>query len=412
MNTGDFNLGIIRETRTDESRSPLAPLHIIKLKELYKNLNIFVQPSKNRCFSDEEFKSAGAEIEEDLTSCNLILGVKEIGNDLLIEKKSYLFFSHTSKIQSDNSASTQGTPGMDKKELIKTILKKKITLIDYENIRDNKEVRYLGFGRFAGIVGCYNSLSLFESFVNKTEMKRAYQLKNYKSLVEEINSKNFSKIKILITGDGRVSKGVIELLKKTNIIEISKENFLSKNYNFPVFCNLSTSDYVKYDLHDNFELEHFISNPEDYRPLTHQYLCDTNLLISAHYWDPRSPKIFELNNLHQYSKLKVIGDITCDLNGSIPTTLKSTSIKNPYYYYDKKKFSECSSSAEALGVMAVDNLPSELPRDSSTEFGDGVFKEVLPYIIGKDDNRIIKATIAKNGKFLPKYSYIEKYINN
>ena len=410
MNSDTFTLGIIRETREDESRTPLVPNHVTKIKEKYNHVNILVQPSKNRCFSDLEYKNAGAIIQEDLNECNIILGVKEIGTNLLNENKTYLFFSHTSKIQSDNSSSTQGTPGMDKKELIKTILEKDITLIDYENIRDKYGARYLGFGRFAGIVGCYNSLSLYKKFIKKINMKRAFELKNYESLIKEIGNNKFSEIKILVTGDGRVAKGVLELLQKTNIIEISKEEYLNKKFSYPVFCNLKTEDYVKSNSKNTFNLQHFIEFPNDYKSKAHEYLLSTNVLISAHYWDPHSPKIFELKNLNKYLNLQVIGDITCDLNGSIPTTLKSTTIKDPYFYYNKKELSECSQTEESIAVMAVDNLPSELPRDSSTEFGDGVLNEVLPFIIGKDDGRIYNATIIKKGKFLSRYSYIEKYI--
>ncbi len=410
IDANNFKLGIIRETRLDERRTPLIPDHINKIKKIYENVKIIIQPSKIRCFNNDEYENAGAEINENLNECNLILGVKEIDSELLIKDKTYLFFSHTSKIQSDNSAAVQGTPGMDKKELLKTILEKRITLIDYENIRDNNGARYLGFGRFAGIVGCYNSLALYENFVKNFKMKRTFELGHYNNLKNSLVNKKFSKIKILVTGDGRVNRGVLEMLNHTNITEISKEDYLLKNYDIPVFCNLKTADYVTFDSKKSFDLQHFINYPKKYRSKTHEFLKSTNLLISAHYWDPNSPKIFELKNLKDYSSLKVIGDITCDINGSIPTTLKSTSIENPYFYYDKNNFSECKLSLNALAIMAVDNLPSELPRDSSTEFGDGILKEVLPYIIGPDDKRIDSATITKNGFFQPKYSYLENYI--
>ena len=405
-----FNLGIIRESRIDESRTPLVPKHIERLKASQDNINVYVQPSTKRCFRDAEYAKSGAIIIEDLSQCHLILGVKEIDTDVLIENKSYLFFSHTSKIQSDNSTTAQGTPGMDKKELLKKILEKKITLIDYENIRNQNGARYLGFGRFAGIVGCYNSLGLYENFVHHKNLPRAYNLNDYNLLKDQIQNKKFSKMKILVTGDGRVAKGVLELLQYTNILQITKEEFLLTDFDEPVFCNLQTADYVSSDIGDQFNLEHFIKEPQKYRSVAEKYLQNTNLLISAHYWDPLSPKIFEILNLHKFFQLKVIGDITCDIKGSIPTTLKSTSIENPYFYFDKKKFSECSKSIEALAIMAVDNLPSELPRDSSEEFGDGILKEVLPYIMQKDDKRIFNATITQNGNFLSKYLYLENYI--
>ena len=409
MNNINFNLSVIRESRIDESRTPLIPKHIKELKILFPGIEVLIQPSLKRCFSDDEYSKAGAIITEDLSSSDLILGVKEINTNSLINNKKYLFFSHTSKIQSDNSTAAQGTPGMDKKILLKTILEKNITLIDYENIRNHNGARYLGFGRFAGIIGCYNSLALNENFINKYDLPRAFKINNYDAIKEILKKKKFSKIKILITGDGRVAKGALELLKYTNIIEVSKKDFINDTLDKPVFCNLKTADYVSDGSKKNFDLQNFIKNPNKYKSIAENYLKETNLLISAHYWDPLSPKIFELKDLFKFNNLKVIGDITCDINGSIPTTLKSTSIQNPYFYLDKNTYNETNKSKNSLAIMAVDNLPSELPRESSEEFGDGILKEVLPYIIKNDDQRIYNATIIKNGKFISKYSYLKHY---
>jgi len=174
-----YKIAVIRESRSDDKRTPLVPTHIKELLSTFTDLSITVQPSKHRCFLDQEYKKEGAMIEEDLSACDLILGVKEIEPDLLIPSKSYMFFSHTSKIQPDNSAAAQGTPGMDKKELLREILKKKITLIDYENIRDDHSRRYLGFGRFAGIVGCYNSLNLYLETLGQRPMPRVHELISY-----------------------------------------------------------------------------------------------------------------------------------------------------------------------------------------------------------------------------------------
>ena len=412
MTNNNFILGIIRECRIDEYRTPLVPKHIQELKKLYPDIKIIIQSSDKRCFSDEEYLKAGGIISENLTSCNLILGVKEIDTSILLSNKKYLFFSHTSKIQSDNSAAAQGTPGMDKKELLKKILNKNVTLIDYENIRNKNGGRYLGFGKFAGIVGCYNSLALYGDFLNYYQLPRAFKINNYSKLKNILKKINFPNIKILITGDGRVARGALELLKFINIKQISKKDFLKKDFNYPVFCNLETSDYVRNNSNVQFNLQHFIKKPSNYISIAEKYLEETNLLISAHYWDPLSPKIFNLKNLYKFNKLKVIGDITCDINGSIPTTLKSTSIKNPYFYLDRYFNIEISKSLNAIAIMAIDNLPSELPRDSSEEFGNDIVKEVLPYIIKEDDKRIYNATIIKNGNFLSKYLYLETYISN
>jgi len=406
-----YKIAIIRESRSDDKRAPLVPAHIKELLSKFLDLRIFVQPSEHRCFSDQDYEKKGAIITEDLSACNLVLGVKEINPDLLIPSKNYMFFSHTSKIQPDNSAAAQGTPGMDKKELLKEILKKKITLIDYENIRDGLSRRYLGFGRFAGIVGCYNSLNLYLETLGQKPMPRAHELNSYEKLKDNISKRNFGNARIIITGDGRVARGSLELLEFANIQKVLPDEYLQNNNSSAIFCNLTTAEYVSNKDKSVFDLQHFINFPEMYISVLDKYMPSTNMLISSHYWDPKSPRLFEKKNIEKNYNLKVIGDITCDVNGSIPTTSRSSTIIDPYYYVDRTTLQEINQHTKALAVMAVDNLPSELPKDSSKEFGDGIVKEVLPYILKKDDGRIKRATIAESGCFLPSYKYLTDYIN-
>jgi len=407
-----ITISIIRESRVDDKRTPLAPQQVKELLSKYPNLKILVQPSKNRCFRDENYFSAGAKIEEDISSSDIILGVKEVDISALIENKTYLFFSHTSKIGKDNNQATQGTPGMNKKELLKEILKKNITLIDYENIRDisRKGYRYLGFGRFAGIVGCYNTLNLYLKIKQKQSMPRAFEVNDYKKIKEIISKQSFKKLKILLTGDGRVAKGSLEFLKYTNIKQISLKDYLTRSYEDAVYCNIPTSEYVEHNDGRNFSIEDFIKNPQNYNSKIKKYLVITDILISSHYWDSKSPKLFDLSEIKEFKNLKIIGDITCDINGSIPTTIRSSSILKPYYAIDKKIFKETSLSKESIAIMAVDNLPSELPSDSSEEFGKDVSKEVLPYLLKNDDGRISRATITSNGQFCSKYNYLKDFI--
>ena len=406
-----YKIAVIRESRSDDKRTPLVPTHIKKILSTYTNLSITIQPSKHRCFSDQEYKEEGAIISEDLSDCDLILGVKEIEPDRLISSKSYMFFSHTSKIQPDNSAAAQGTPGMDKKELLREILKKKITLIDYENIRDDLSRRYLGFGRFAGIVGCYNSLNLYLETIGQTLMPRAYELNTYKKLKDNISKRDFGNARIITTGDGRVARGSLEFLEFANIQKVLPDEYLENNNTSAVFCNLPTSSYVSHKNGNDFDLQDFINSPEMYISVLDKYMPNTSMLISSHYWDPKSPRLFEKKDIEKYHNLKVIGDITCDVNGSIPTTSRPSTIIDPYYYVDRTTLQEVNQHNQALAVMAVDNLPSELPKDSSKEFGDGIVNEVLPYILKKDDRRIKRATITENGYFLPSYKYLINYIN-
>ena len=399
------NIGIIRESRNDENRTPLVPEHIKKYKESNPNINFIIQPSNSRCFSDEEYELCGAKINENLNECSIIFGVKEIDPNILINNRTYLFFSHTFKINKQ-----QKNIEKHKKDLLLSILNKKITLIDYENIRGKNGTRCLGFGRFAGIVGCYNTLNLLLRVLGKQSLASAYKIDDYERLVLNLKNLYFPKTKILVTGDGRVAKGVIELLNLTNIKAVSKKDFLEKKFDQPIFCNLETKDYVTNNSSTNFNLEHFIDNPQDYSSSALQYLKETDILISAHYWDPSSPKIFENEDLKVLQNLKIVGDITCDINGSVPTTIRSTTIEEPNYWIERYNLKEIDESNDGIAVMAVDNLPSELPRDSSTEFSEGIINEVLPFLLKEDDGRILNGTITTDGSFLEKYNYLNDYI--
>ena len=399
------NIGIIRESRNDENRTPLVPEHIKKYKESNPNINFIIQPSNSRCFSDEEYELCGAKINENLNECSIIFGVKEIDPNILINNKTYLFFSHTFKINKQ-----QKNIEKHKKDLLLSILNKKITLIDYENIRGKNGTRCLGFGRFAGIVGCYNTLNLLLKVLGKQSLASAYKINDYERLVLNLKNLYFPKTKILVTGDGRVAKGVIELLNLTNIKAVSKKDFLKKKFDQPIFCNLETKDYVTNNSSTNFNLEHFIDNPQDYSSSALQYLKETDILISAHYWDPSSPKIFENEDLKVLQNLKIVGDITCDINGSVPTTIRSTTIEEPNYWIERYTLKEIDENNDGIAVMAVDNLPSELPRDSSTEFSEGIINEVLPFLLKEDDGRILNGTITTDGSFLEKYNYLNDYI--
>ena len=399
------NIGIIRESRNDENRTPLVPEHIKKYKESNPNINFIIQPSNSRCFSDEEYELCGAKINENLNECSIIFGVKEIDPNILINNRTYLFFSHTFKINKQ-----QKNIEKHKKDLLLSILNKKITLIDYENIRGKNGTRCLGFGRFAGIVGCYNTLNLLLRVLGKQSLASAYKINDYERLVLNLKNLYFPKTKILVTGDGRVAKGVIELLNLTNIKAVSKKDFLEKKFDQPIFCNLETKDYVTNNSSTNFNLEHFINNPQDYSSSALQYLKETDILISAHYWDPSSPKIFENEDLKVLQNLKIVGDITCDINGSVPTTIRSTTIEEPNYWIERYNLKEIDENNDGIAVMAVDNLPSELPRDSSTEFSEGIINEVLPFLLKEDDGRILNGTITTDGSFLEKYNYLNDYI--
>ena len=408
-----FTISIIREARADENRTPFTPRQTQALIAKFSNLNILVQPSQNRCFKDENYLKAGAKIEEDISHSDIIFGVKEIEISKLIENKTYLFFSHTSKVRQYINKATQDKAIIYKKELLKEVIKKKVTLIDYENIRNTSgdAYRYLGFGRFAGIVGCYNTLNLYLKLQNKRLLPRAFEINSYEKIKELISNQTFNKLKILQTGRGNVAKGSMEVLKLANIKQISIKDYLNKKYDEAVFCNISTREYIERIDGKNFSYQDLFLNPHEYRSKIKNFLFDTDVLICGHYWDSRFPKFFSSNQINEFKNLKIIGDITCDINGAIPTTIRSTTIAKPYYSIDINSMKEINLGNKGIAVMAVDNLPSELPRDSSKEFGDNLISEVLPYLIDKDDGRISRGTTASNGKFCSKFAYLNDFIN-
>ena len=405
-------ISIIREARIDENRTPLTPNQIQTLTNQFPNLQVFVQPSKKRCFKDEDYSKAGAKIKEDISYSDIIFGVKEVEISTLIENKTYLFFSHTTKVRKDVNQVSQDKAIIYKKELLREVIKRKITLIDYENIRETsgKGYRYLGFGRFAGIVGCYNTLNLYLKLQKEQSLPRAFEINSYEKIKKLISKQNFNKLKILQTGRGNVAKGAMEVLKHANIKQISVNDYLNKKYNEAVFCNISTAEYVERNDGKDYSFQDFTSNPHEYKSKIKNYIYDTDMLITGHYWEPKFPKLFYPNQINEFKNLKIIGDITCDINGSIPTTIRSTSIAKPYYSIDINSMKEIDLGNKGIAVMAVDNLPSELPNESSEEFGDSIMSEVLPYLISKDDGRINRATTASRGEFCPKYKYLEDFI--
>jgi len=411
-NRNHFTIAIIKEARIDENRTPFTPKQIQTLITNFPNLNILVQPSKNRCFKDEDYFKAGAKIEEDISRSDIIFGIKEVEISKLIENKTYLFFSHTSKVPEDAYQNTRDAAIIYKKELLREILKKNITLIDYENIREeSKEAyRYLGFGRFAGIVGCYNTLNLYLKLHKKQMMSRAFEINSYKKIKELVSKQDFNKLRILQTGGGNVAKGSMEVLKHANIKQISINDYLNKKYDKAVFCTISTGERVERIDGKKFSYEDFDANPHEYKSKIKNYLHDADMFITGHYWEAKFPKLFHPNEINKFKNLRIIGDITCDINGGVPTTIRSTTIAKPYYAVDVNSMKEIDLDNKGIAVMAVDNLPSELPNEASEEFGESIISEVLPHLINQDDGRINRATTASKGKFYPSFSYLEDFI--
>jgi saccharopine dehydrogenase (NAD+, L-lysine-forming) len=396
-----FKIGVLREEKNPpDKRVPLTPLICSELSRVYPNVEIVVQPSRIRCYSDEEYTSFGVRLQENLEDCDILMGVKEVPPDLILPGKTYFFFSHTIKKQPHNQ------------KLMKALIAKKVRMIDYETLTDKNHNRIIGFGRYAGVVGAYNGILGYGLKYDLFRLKPAHLCRDRAEMEEELKRVKLPNIKIALTGGGRVANGVIETLGALRIRKVTAEEFLMASFREPVYCQLNPRDYVERPNDHNFDLNDFFKNPEHFVSKFGPFTRVTDLYISAHYWDPRSPKMFTTEDMKAKDfHISVIADITCDIDGSVPTTLRASSIAQPFYGYNIVKGKEdLPFTKDTICVMAVDNLPCELPRDASDDFGKDLSERALPFLFGEDPDRIIeRATIAVNGKLSPAYEYLADY---
>jgi alanine dehydrogenase len=355
-----------------------------------------------RCVKDDEYAEAGIPVVEDICQCDIVLGVKEVPIPQLIPDKTYFFFSHTIKKQPYN------------RKLLQEILRKNIRLIDYETLTDKNGNRIIAFGRFAGIVGAYNGILTYGKKYKLFDLKRAKDLFDFNNLRIELKKVKLPPIKILITGGGRVSKGAKEIMRELNIVEVSPGDFLNKFFSYPVFTQVRSKDYHYKKNGEKFDPAEFYQRPELYSSDFVKYAKVADILIAAAYWDIKAPVLFKREDMLQPDfQIKVIADITCDIQGSIPATKQASTIDDPFYDYDPKddQVKPPFINQDLITVMAIDNLPGELSRDASESFGDQLMSGVLPTLIEGDPEGIIeKATITQNGKLTSRFSYLQDFV--
>lgn len=397
-----LKLGIIREGKTPpDKRVPFTPTQTEEIEQRFPHMKVIVQKSPLRCFKDEEYNALDTEVADDVANCDVLMGIKEVPIDQLIENKTYLFFSHTIKKQPYN------------KKLIQEILKKKIRLIDYETLTDRLGNRIVAFGRFAGIVGAYNGLWAYGKRYNAFTLRRAFECFDVNDLKLELRKVNLPALKIILTGAGRVGKGAMETLDTAGIRKVSPTDFLNRTFNEPVYVQLGSGDYHIRKEGGHFNREEFHKNPERYRSDFIKYTKVADILMAGAFWNPKAPVLFTKEDmLDPDFKIKVIADITCDISGSIPSTKKASTITEPIYDYNPVTDSIQSplSDNKYVTVMAVDNLPCELPRSASEEFGRDLIDKILPLFLNDDPDAILhRGTIAKGGELTETFAYLSDY---
>jgi hypothetical protein len=398
-------LGVIKEGKTPpDFRVPLTPKQCKILEAKFPHVEVVVQSSQIRTFSDAEYKAEGVTIQDSLENCDIILGVKEVKTEDLIPNKTFLFFSHTIKKQPYN------------RRLLQTIMEKKIRLIDYEVLKNRVGKRLIGFGRYAGIVGAFNGIRTFGLKSGLFELKKAAECADRIEMEKELEKVTLpSDFKIVLTGFGRVGYGAREIMDLLPIKEVSPEEFLTHDFDEPVFTHLEVEDYFAPKDGSIFEKQDFYKNGGNYKSIFAPYAIHADMYIACHYWSSSSPFILTQKDLQSpISRLKVVADVSCDINGPIASTLKASTIVDPIYGYDPHSGEETDfKSDNAIAVMAVDNLPCELPKDASEDFGNELLKHIFPVLFGDDPDGIIDrgTETTFEGKLSPYFEYLEDYVN-
>jgi len=398
-------IGIVKEGKVPvDKRVPLTPKKCVEALQDFPELELAVQPSDIRCFSDAEYYELNILLQQNLSDCDILMGVKEVPIDQLIENKTYFFFSHTIKKQPHNA------------KLLRAILDKRITLIDYETLTTPQGQRLVAFGRYAGIVGAYNGILTYGKKHSLFSLKPAYLCHEMEDMQEEYFKVKLSPIKIAITGGGRVARGAMEVLDKMGIRKVSVFDYLYKQFTEPVYAQLHSGDYNTRPDVEVWDSPDFYANPHLYKSTFRKFTRVTDLLLACAYWHPSAPKLFtEEETQAPEFKINTIADITCDICGSIPVTKRASTITEPAYDYNPEtgELEPAYSRQGNITVMAVDNLPCELPRNASRDFGRHLIDNVLPHLFNGDADGVLeRGTIAKEGELTKRYSYLQEYADS
>jgi len=398
-----MKFGIIRERKNPpDRRVVLSPEECQNVLSKFPKADILVESSPIRVFSDQEYTDKGLSVVNDMEVCEVLLGVKEVPIDALIPNKKYFFFSHTIKKQPYN------------RELLRAILDKNIELYDHEVITNAKGARLVAFGRYAGIVGTYNGFRTYGLKYNLYQLPKAESLLDQKALITELKKIKLPNIKILLTGKGRVGNGAKEILDGIGLKKVSVSEYLSDTFKEPVYCQIDASDYNKRKDGVRGNKLDFFKNPGEYKSNFFRFAEVTDFYIAGHFYGDGAPYLYTREDAKQPRfKIKVVADISCDIDGPVASTIRPSTIADPIYGYDPHSETETDFMSEnAIAVMAVDNLPCELPRDASVGFGEAFSKYVIPSFFNNDKDGVLeRARMTQNGKLTERYAYLQDYVD-
>ena len=397
-----MKFGIIKERKSPPDRRVVfSPKKLQEFKNKFPEASIKVESSPIRVFSDESYEKAGLEVVSDVTDCDVLIGVKEVPISALVPNKKYFFFSHTIKKQPYN------------RKLLQAVLEKNIELYDHETIAKENGSRLIGFGRYAGIVGAYNGFRAFglkhETFV----LPKAELLEDQQALIDALRTIELPNIKILLTGHGKVAFGAKEMLDAMQIQKVSVEAYLTQIFEEPVYCLIDAMDYNKRIDRRRLNRRDFYNNPADYTSDFMRFAKVTDYFIAGHFFGDGSPYLFTREDARSSEfNIKLVADVSCDIDGPVAATIRPSTIADPIYGYDPETGLEIDfKDDKAIVVMAVDNLPCELPKDASEGFGALFLEHVIPAFFNNDkDGVLARAKMTENGKLTERYQYLQAYL--
>jgi len=399
-----LNIGIIREGKVPaDSRVPLTPKQCRMLMDKFPNVKILVQRSEVRCIKDEEYRNEKVEVVEDISVCDILMGVKEVPIDQLIPSKHYFFFSHTIKEQPYNRG------------LLQAMLKNNIRMTDYETLRNEEGNRIIGFGRYAGIVGAHNGIRAYGLKTKSFELDKAHECKDFEAIKEQYKQTKFPPFKVVNTGIGKVANGALETLEALGFKRVSGEEFITKEFDQPVYVHLKYKDMYKHKETGLYDQNDFYKNSQNYICDFVGYTKNADVFINGIYWEKGGPVYFTKEQMKEDSfRIKVIADITCDIapDSSVPSTLRAAKIGDDVFGYDPHTETEVAPFLEnTVDMMTVDNLPNELPRDASNDFGKMLIGNVIEELMKDQSDIIEQATIANGGALTEFYAYLQNYVD-
>jgi len=398
-----MKFGIIKERKNPPDRRVVfSPQKLQEFQQQFPDAIIKIEASDIRVFADSLYEKAGFEVANDVSDCDVLIGVKEVPIASLIPNKKYFFFSHTIKKQPYN------------RDLLQAILDKNIELYDHEVITNSKGYRLIGFGRYAGIVGAYNGFRALGLRNETFQMPKAEELPDQQTLIDELNQIELPNIKILLTGSGKVAKGAQEMLDAMNLRSVSVEDYLTNDFDETVYCKIDVLDYNKRKDGKILNNRDFYTNPSDYESNFMRFAKVTDYFIAGHFFGDGSPFLYSREDAKSKDfKISLVADVSCDIDGPVASTIRPSTIADPIYGYDPETGSEVDfKNAKAITVMAVDNLPCELPNDASEGFGELFLKHVIPAFFNNDKEGVLaRAKMTENGKLTERYSYLQDFVD-